>query len=91
MLFLLPLARRLAGDPYPLPLFEKAVLAEGLSASGERDEYLRGHFDGDVVRVLSLQDSAGLLALSQANCLLLRRAGQPPVDAGGRIDMLRFR
>ncbi len=89
-LFLLPVIKRLSGDPAPLPAFESVPLASDLGAGGERDEYLRGRFEKGVASVLPTQDSAGLLALSRANCLLLRRAGQAPLPAGAGIDMLRL-
>lgn len=88
-LFVLPLARQMAGDPAPLPAIEFVTLADALSAGGERDEYLRGYVEKGVARALPQQDSAGLLALSKANCLLLRRAGQERHEPGSQIEMLR--
>jgi molybdopterin molybdotransferase len=89
-LFLLPLVRRLAGAPNPLPAWGKASLAEDIRAGGERDEYMRGTVEDGTVQPLLSQDSAGLLALSQANCLLLRRAGQPAATAGSPVDIMRL-
>ena len=89
-LFLLPLVRRLAGAPNPLPAWEKASLVEDIRAGGERDEYMRGTVEGGTVHPLLSQDSAGLLALSGANCLLLRRAGQPAAAAGSPVDIMRL-
>jgi molybdopterin molybdotransferase len=87
-LFLLPLVRHMAGAADPLPRTEPGTLAGPLPASGERDNYFRAfHGDGGLVSVTS-QDSAAVLALASADCLILRPAGSPPAQAGEAVTIV---
>ncbi|MET0370156.1 MAG: gephyrin-like molybdotransferase Glp [Sphingobium sp.] len=87
-LFLLPLVRHMAGASMPLPHSEAGTLAGPLPASGERDNYFRAyHGDGGLVSVTS-QDSAAVLALASADCLILRPAGSPVAQAGDRVTII---
>lgn len=89
-LFLLPLVRRMGGCPDPLPVRQKARLARPMSATGGRDDYVRGFLSDGAVEPLSVQDSAATLALARANCLILRPAGSTPATAGDSVETIGF-
>jgi molybdopterin molybdotransferase len=88
LLFLLPIARRLAGSPVPLPALVDMTVTTGLPAGGDRQTYVRGHREGAVVTPLVDQDSAGLVALAQANCLIVRPSHAAPAPAGSTHPVL---
>ena len=82
MLFMLPAVRRLCGSANPMPVKLPVFAAEDLPPVGTRMEFLRGTIDADGGRPLLQQDSSGLGALAQANCLIERPAGCAGVKAG---------
>lgn len=86
-LFLLPLARHMAGDASPLPRPERAALADPLPAAGNRDEYLRAFRKDDRIVAVTSQDSAATRALADADCLILRPAGSPPAAPGDEVPV----
>ncbi|MEO8722723.1 MAG: gephyrin-like molybdotransferase Glp [Sphingobium sp.] len=90
MLFLLPLVRHLAGCKAPLPEYICAALGADLPATASRDDYMRGHVQQGMVTPLRRQDSAGTLALAQANCLIFRAAESDAAACGERITILPF-
>lgn len=87
-LFLLPLVRHMAGAADPMPEVRWARLAEPLTATGSRDDYLRARFDGRHLTALGLQDSGALTSLAAANCLIRRAAGSPPAEIGTAVEIL---
>jgi molybdopterin molybdotransferase len=91
-LFMLPLIRALQGDPAPLPLPRRAVLAVDLPANGPRAHYMRATLEetGDLPRIrpFDRQDSALLSVLAAADALLVRDIGEPPRQAGARVAYL---
>ncbi len=89
-LFLLPLIARLGGASDPIPQTEPAMLAAPLPQVGHRDDYLRGIFANGRVSPLANQDSAALATLAQANALIVRPAGAPPVAVDQIVDILRI-
>ena len=82
-LFALPLLRKMAGCPYPLPRHERAPLAASLPSGTNRTEYLRGQRNADgTVEATGHQDSAALLTLARADVLIRLDIDAPPQDVG---------
>ena len=90
-LFLLPLVRHLFGDPAPLPRPIFLPTTTALTASGEREEYLRAVRSDDGVTLLASQDSASSAALASADCLIVRPPNAPDVLAGAIVPTLPIR
>lgn len=88
MLFLLPLARHLAGASSPLPRTIAASLAAPLPATGDRDDYLRAYHTAEGMVSVTSQDSAATAAMAQADSLIVRPAGSPPAAAGDQVFIL---
>lgn len=89
-LFLLPLIRKMAGCPSPLPeLFEAATSAD-LPAGGLRIEYLRAKVNGGTITPLMAQDSGLTRTLAQANALLVQDAHHPSRSKGSTVQYMRL-
>lgn len=73
--FLLPILRALAGAADVLPRRVMTRIAAPLPAGGERQEFLRGVWDGEMVIPNPMRDSSALAALSASNCLIDRPIG----------------
>jgi molybdopterin molybdotransferase len=86
-LFLLPLLRALAGAADPLPRPVMALAAENLPQGGERQEFLRAHWDGKQISVRINQDSGALATLAASNALIDRPALAPAVTAGQAVSV----
>ncbi len=96
VLFLVPLLRRLAGDPRAgddgsVP----AVLGKAMPANGDRQDYLRATLargsGGQLVATpASTQDSSMLRVLAHSQCLLIREPGAAAADAGAPCRILRL-
>lgn len=86
-LFALPLVRAAMGDPDPLPKTTQRIAKEDLPPTGSRREFLRAISDGETVRLAGSQDSSALVALAQANCLIVRPAGADPVRSGDSVPV----
>lgn len=89
-LFLLPLARHLAGSKSPLPEMLSAPLGADLPAGGLRTEYFRARLENGVISIFNRQDSGMLAPLSQANALLINPANSPARPAGSKAQYLRI-
>jgi molybdopterin molybdotransferase len=91
-LFLLPVLRRLMGDPDPLPRPRAARLAAPVRANGPRAHYMRARADltaeGTTITSFDRQDSSLLTVLSEANALLIRPPNAPEADAGAHVSYL---
>ncbi|MCP5396700.1 MAG: molybdopterin molybdotransferase MoeA [Sphingomonadaceae bacterium] len=87
-LFLLPLLRAMAGALEPLPRRVRARCACDLPAVGNRREFLRGYWDGEVVQPLNEQDSSALLSLASANALIERPEHSGEVKAGTDVPLI---
>ncbi len=81
-LFLLPLLRKLQGDPAPGPHPRSAPLAAAVAANGPRAHYMRARLTAAGIAPFDRQDSALLGVLAQADALLIRPAGDPARDRG---------
>lgn len=87
-LFALPLLRKMAGCPDPMPRYAIAPIAAPLSTGGDRTEFLRGRRNADGgIEAIGSQDSAALLTLARADILIRLDIAAPPQDIGA---MVRF-
>ena len=87
-LFLVPLLKRLAGDPAPVDRLGEARTTVALPANGPRRHFLRARLaDGEVTPALS-QDSSLLSMLAGANALLVRPENGPALAAGASVPVL---
>lgn len=84
-LFLLPLLRAMLGAASPLPRAFTAPLAEALPAGGDRQEFLRAHWDGTSLTTALNQDSGALAALGASNALIDRPALAPLAAANSLV------
>ncbi len=88
-LFALPLLRKMAGCPDPMPHHETAPLAAPLPSGGARTEYLRGRRNADgSIQTIGSQDSAALLTLARADILIRLDIGAPPQDIGATASYI---
>jgi molybdopterin molybdotransferase len=89
-MFLLPLLRKLAGAPDPLPRPVRARLTRDLPAGGGRLEFLRARLEGDQVTPLDEQDSSALRSLAVANALIEWPIDAPAAPAGSVVQVYRL-
>lgn len=89
-LFLLPLVRRLAGSPFPMPQWTQVPTAIALPSGGNRAEYLRATIANGVVTEMGSRDSAGLRALAEANALIERPIDAPLTRPGETVRVMRL-
>ena len=90
LLFLLPLAARIAGADHMLPAAETMALATPLPATGPRREYVRAAARGGMAHPLTGQDSAALRRLPEADLLVLRDAHSPAAPGGAIVTVVRI-
>lgn len=83
LLFLVPLLKRMQGNPSPGPHSKSAVLGASVRANGPRADHMRAQTDasGQVVP-FEVQDSSMLSVLATADCLLIRPPKAAPAQAG---------
>jgi molybdopterin molybdotransferase len=87
-LFLVPLLRRLAGASQPLPQSIALPLAQPLSATGKRAEFIRARIAaGGSVEALGDQDSSALASLANAQALIMRPAHSGPSAIGEKVPV----
>lgn len=86
-LFVLPLVRAAMGAAAPFPKAITLTAGEALPPGGPRREFLRAVHDGKAVRRTGSQDSSGLEALAQANCLIDRPAKAKAVEMGDAVQV----
>lgn len=87
-LFLVPLLRRMAGDPAPEDRYCTAVTAVDLPANGIRRQFLRAVLSDGAVTPATAQDSSMLSVLAGANALLMRPEQAPAAPAGTTVPVL---
>ena len=87
-LFLRPLIAALGGAREPLPRLTTAILGAPLSANDQRQDYLRARWEAGRVVAAATQDSALLLTLAHADCLIVRAPFAPPAQPGDQVDIL---
>lgn len=87
-LFLVPLLKRMAGDPAPEDRYGTAQTTVDLPANGVRRQYLRAVVADGVVTPATRQDSSLLSVLAGANALLMRPEQAPAAPAGTSVPVL---
>lgn len=91
-LFVLPVLRRMAGSPSPLPPLLSARTTTPLAANGPRRDHLRARMtwnDGNwQVTAATRQDSSMLRILAESNVLIVRPEGAPTVEAGASVPVM---
>lgn len=88
ILFLLPLVRKMAGCPDPLPATGVTKLGADMPPVGGRDDYVRAVLANGLASPVAAQDSAATLALSLANCLIRREAGSASARSGEDVEII---
>lgn len=88
LLFARPVLEALRGNPDPLPRPRKMVLGADLPAAGNRTDHIRAFMKDGQVFPVGVNDSAALLALSQAELLIVRAADSPSAQKGISVDVL---
>lgn len=87
-LLLLPLVRKMLGYQVLAPIISQALAGESFPATGSRQDFVRARWqDGRLIR-LGNQDSGALLALHQAEALVVRAIGAPEAKPGDPIDYI---
>ncbi|MFC3059378.1 molybdopterin molybdotransferase MoeA [Paenirhodobacter populi] len=91
-LFLVPMIRKMCGQPAPIQEPRHAELAVDLGPTGPRRHYMRARLEpGDPLpRIVPYdsQDSARLRILAEADVLLIRPKDDGPIQAGEIVEYL---
>lgn len=90
LLFVRPLAARIAGAADPMPRAIRATLAHPLPANGPRQDYLRATLIDGQVSTAAIQDSSMLRTLARSDCLIVRAPHAPAADAGDSAEILQL-
>ena len=85
-LFVLPMLRRMGGDPAPLPYLARARLGAPLAANNGRQDYLRARFENGFVTAAARQDSGMLRTLADSNALIVRSPHAAAAETGAMVD-----
>ena len=94
-LFLRPAMAAMLGEVSAPEPAETALLAAGLPANDERQDYLRATLARDAqgratARAFERQDSSMLANLAHADCLIVRPPPAPAAKAGEPVEILRL-
>ncbi len=87
-LFLVPLLKRMSGDPAPEDRYQMMRTAVDLPATGARRQFLRAAVKDGAVTPARAQDSSMLSVLAGADALLMRPENGPGVPAGTSVPVL---
>ena len=92
-LLALPTVRTMQGIAAPRPQFIAAHTEAPLPKGGPRENFLRATYHADPQARLHVaahhqQDSAGLLALAESNCLIRRPVNAPAAPSGEVVEIL---
>ncbi|KQM28384.1 MULTISPECIES: molybdopterin molybdotransferase MoeA [unclassified Sphingomonas] len=90
LLFVRPLAARIAGAADPMPRSTRATLAHPLPANGARQDYLRATLIDGQVSTAAIQDSSMLRTLARSDSLIVRAPHAPAADAGDSAEILQL-
>jgi molybdopterin molybdotransferase len=77
----------LAGSNNPYPDAELAPVTVDVTAGDNRAEYARAQLEGGRITPFGKQDSGMIIPLVEANALLIRPVGSPPLKSG---DMAQY-
>ncbi|WP_300556479.1 gephyrin-like molybdotransferase Glp [Maricaulis sp.] len=88
-LLLRPALARLGGTEHTT-LFRTASLSQALGANGDRETFVRAHFDPARNQIApdANQDSSALSALVRSNALIRREIGAPEGKAGDLVEFI---
>lgn len=87
-IFLLPMLRRMLGQPAaPAPRL-RGTLRHDIAANGPREHYMRANAEDGMLTVFERQDSALLSVLSQSNALAIRPPHDPERQAGDALEFI---
>lgn len=90
-LLLLPLVHKMLGYQVLAPIILQAIAGETFAANGPRQDFVRARWhEGRLVR-LGNQDSGALLALHQADALVVRPIGASAAEPGELVDYIALR
>lgn len=87
-LFLVPLVKRLSGDPQPEDRPGEAVTAVPLEANGPRRHFARARLENERVTAFPEQDSSLLSVLAGANALVIRPENGSALPAGTVVPVI---
>jgi molybdopterin molybdotransferase len=87
-LLLVPLLKRMGGDPAPEDRYATARTTVDLPANGPRRQFLRALAADGLVTPAAAQDSSLLSVLAGANALLMRPEQALPAPAGTAVSVL---
>jgi molybdopterin molybdotransferase len=87
-LFLRPLVATLSGAIDPLPRRITSHLARSLPANGPRIDHIRARRIGGMVEPFGRNDSAALVAMAQADALIIRQADAPIARIGDEVEII---
>ncbi|MDP3547931.1 MAG: molybdopterin molybdotransferase MoeA, partial [Phreatobacter sp.] len=94
MLFLVPLLRRLGGQPDDAGASEEAILGADVPANDLRADHLRARLTNDHGRLIAtpsaIQDSSMIRVLAESDALILRAPHAPAAQAGDTCRILRL-
>lgn len=90
LLFVRPLAARIAGAADPMPRPIRATLAHPLPANGTRQDYLRATMIDGQVSTAAIPDSSMLRTLARSDCLIVRPPHAPAAVAGDSAEILQL-
>ncbi|MEM9012245.1 MAG: gephyrin-like molybdotransferase Glp [Pseudomonadota bacterium] len=93
-IFLRPMVDRMLGLPAAALAREDGTLGADLGPNGGREHYMRARLarqDGTwICTPFERQDSALLSVLGQADALMVRQAGEGPLEAGTKVPFIRL-
>jgi len=96
VVFLKPAMEVMLGIRRPEGAPATALLGRDLGENDRRQDYMRATLDGDgdgapVATPFDTQDSAMMVGLARADCLVVRPPHAPPAKAGERVEIIRLR
>jgi molybdopterin molybdotransferase len=87
-LFLIPLIAALAGAADPLPRAIGTRAGAAFPAVGTRTDFVRARWQDGALVPARAGDSGALMPLAEAQALVIRPAGSPPLAAGDEVTAL---
>ncbi len=72
----------------PAPKTRQMQLGANIEANDEREEYMRGHIQGNIFIPFTAQDSAKIKDFAQADALMIRPANAEAIEAGAMVEII---